>query len=90
MYGAKKSNKAMQEDVYFDDGELVIMAATAASKWADWQVIHTEKGPFGNEMLGDVARWKDTGILSILVQGAPSQPHEPTPLRVLDFRLECQ
>jgi len=72
-------------DLFVQSGDLVIAAATAASKWTDWQVIHTEKGPFVNEMLGDLYRWKRDGILSIMAQDAPAKAHEETPLRILDF-----
>ena len=66
-------------------GKLFIAAATAASQWKDWRVIHSEDGPFFNEMLGDLPRWKATGILSILVQESPAHAHQPTPLRLIDF-----
>ncbi len=70
----------------FNTGEkLAIAVATAATVWSDWRIIHTEDGPFGNEMLGDLARWKETGVLSIMAQGAPAKLRDPTPLRVLDF-----
>jgi hypothetical protein len=72
-------------DLFVQSGDLVIAAATAASKWTDWKVIHTEKGPFVNEMLGDLYRWKRDGILSIMAQDAPARAHEKTPLRILDF-----
>jgi hypothetical protein len=74
--------------IYGRGGDLVVAAATAASKWTDWKVVHREKGPFGNEMLGDAYRWKKEGVLSVLVQGRPAKDHQPTALRVLDFRVE--
>lgn len=88
IFNRKSSAKRMDWDVYFSKGDLVIMAATAKSQWTDWQVIHTEKGPFLNEMLGDVYRWKTSGVLSVMVQESPTNPHEATPLRVLDFTME--
>jgi hypothetical protein len=69
-------------------GNLLIMAASATSHWTDWEVVHTEKGPFGGEMLGDAYRWQTRGILSIMVQGAPRRAHEATPLRILDYSLK--
>ena len=42
-------------------GNLVIMAASAASGWSDWRIVHTEPGPFVNEMLGDTTRWAQEG-----------------------------
>ena len=68
--------------------DLVIQAASAGSKWTDWKVIHIEKGPFVNEMLGDYYRWKNTGVLSVMVQESPNEKHDPTPLRILDFILK--
>jgi hypothetical protein len=68
-------------------GNLVIMGAKASTSWKDWKVIHTEKGPFINEMLGDFYRWKKSHILSIMVLESPKKNYEPTPLRILDFQL---
>ena len=69
------------------DHNCTIAAATASSKWTDWKVIHVENGPFFNDMLGDLYRWKKEGILSVIVQESPKQGGEPTPLRILDFSL---
>lgn len=69
-------------------GSLMIAVATPESKWTDWIIIHTEEGPFLNEMLGDRYRWKSTGILSIIAQEAPREIHQSTPLHVLDFAFE--
>lgn len=68
--------------------DLVIQAASAGTKWTDWKVIHTEKGPFVNEMLGDYYRWKNTGVLSVMVQESPNKKHDSTPLRILDFTFK--
>jgi hypothetical protein len=68
-----------------DQGDLVIAYATGISKWTDWKIVHVEKGPFVNEMLGDVYRWKEDGILSVMVQEMPIEKLKPTPLRILDF-----
>lgn len=88
IFARKATPKKMDWDIYFAEGDLVIMAASAKSQWTDWQVIHTEKGPFLKEMLGDVYRWKASGVLSVMVQDSPTKPHEATPLRVLDFTME--
>lgn len=66
-------------------GDMVIAGATCDTGWTDWQVIHTEPGPFLNEMLIDPNRWAVDGILSTPVQESPSQPCDPTRLRVLEF-----
>jgi hypothetical protein len=68
-------------------GDLVIMGAKASTSWKDWDVMHTEKGPFINEMLGDYYRWKKSGILSVMVLESPKN-YEPTPLRIIDFELK--
>ncbi len=62
--------------------------ATAASKWTDWKVIHTEKGPFCNEMLGDKYRWKSEEVLSVMVQKAPVATGASTPLQIIDFTFK--
>jgi hypothetical protein len=85
VYGQPQASTEMDKGIYFKTGDLVIAAATAESGWHDWQVIHTEVGPFGNEMLGDFYRWKKEGILSVMVQDAPVESSTPTPLRILDF-----
>ncbi|MBN1515126.1 BNR repeat-containing protein [Candidatus Sumerlaeota bacterium] len=78
---------ALDNSLYFRDGDLTIQAATEASGWSDWQVIHVESGPFLNEMLGDYYRFKNDGVLSVMVQNEPSYSGESTPLRILDFQL---
>ncbi len=74
--------------VYQKDGHLEIAAATDRSGYTDWRVVHIEPGPFVNEILGDPYRWKNKGILSLMVQALPVNPEDPTPLRVLDFQIE--
>jgi hypothetical protein len=74
--------------VYGAEAGLHIAAASAASAWTDWKVIHVEKGSFINEMLPDTMRWKEEGVLSLMVQESPAKPHQPTALRVLDYTVE--
>ena len=71
-----------------EEGDLVIAAATSENEWSDWQIIHVEKGPFVNEMLGDPQRWKEEEILSVIVQEMPGKKHQPTPLRIIDFEVK--
>jgi hypothetical protein len=79
---------AWSREIFFLEGKLIIAAATADSRWTDWKIIHTEKGPFFNEMLGDAYRWKRQGVLSVMVQQSPEEVHEPTALRIIDFSLK--
>jgi hypothetical protein len=88
IYGTQHKSSPMEQGIYFSAGDLVIAASTAVSRWNDWKVIHVEKGPFVNEMLGDFYRWKKEGILSIIVQASPKKDHEATPLRILDFSIK--
>ena len=74
--------------IFEKSGKLIIMGATASTSWKDWQVLHTERGRFCNEMLGDFYRWQDSGVLSIMVQDRPVKNHQPTPLRILDFKFQ--
>jgi arylsulfatase A-like enzyme len=88
IYGQPRPGTEMARGIYFKTGDLVIAAASAGSDWSDWQIIHTEDGPFGNEMLGDFYRWKNSGVLSIMVQDAPKDTSAPASLRVLDFSFK--
>lgn len=88
IYGAQESLTNWYDDIFFAGGDLVIAAASAKSNWTDWHVVHAEKGPFINEMLGDYYRWKKEGVLSILVQDSPKKSHDPTPLRIVDFTFQ--
>lgn len=88
IFGVKHDASASIPRGQLAPGVLAIAAATANSQWANWKVIHIEKGPFVNEMLGDLYRWKMDGILSIMVQEAPVNAHDSTPLRILDFSFE--
>jgi hypothetical protein len=72
--------------IYITSGNLVIQAATAASQWTDWQIIHTETGPFLGEALADPYRFLE-GVLSVMMQETPSTIGGSSPLRVLDFQL---
>jgi hypothetical protein len=73
-----------------NSGNLYIAASTSASGWSDWRVVHCEEGPFVNEMLFDPTHWKQDAVLSVMVQEAPARPHQPTPLRILDFTLDIK
>jgi hypothetical protein len=79
----KKNNGYL---IFQKASNLIIMGAHASTSWKDWKMIHTEKGPFGNEIMGDFYRWKKSGILSVMVQEKPKN-FEATPLRIIDFRL---
>ena len=74
--------------IFEKSGKLIIMGATASTSWKDWRVLHTERGGFCNEMLGDFYRWQNSGVLSIMVQDKPVKKHQPTSLRILDFQFQ--
>jgi hypothetical protein len=90
IFGTRRRPTKLADGHLHSAGDLAIAAATAGSGWEDWKVTHVEKGPFVNEMLGDNRRWVKEGVLSIMVQQSPEKPHQPTPLRILDFRFEQQ
>ena len=73
--------------IFQKSGKLLIMGAKASASWNDWELVYTEPGPFVNEMLGDYYRWKDSAVLSIMVQERPKKGHESTALRILDFQF---
>ncbi len=89
IYATRDSAAVLANGRLRRTGDLAIAAATAATQWTDWTVVHREKGPFGNEMLGDPNRWKKEGVLSVMVQQSPKKEHEPTPLRILDFTFQA-
>ena len=84
VYGA--TNRYMIK-FHDEDHNCTIAAASAKSKWTDWNVIHVEKGNFFNDMLGDLYRWKKEGVLSVMVQESPKEDGAPSALRMLDFSL---
>lgn len=85
IFGTRRRDAGLADGHLHVEGDLVIAAATSASKWTDWRIVHRESGPFVNEMLGDLYRWKQDGVLSVMVQESPEKPHQPTALRILDF-----
>ncbi|UCD49449.1 MAG: BNR-4 repeat-containing protein, partial [Phycisphaerales bacterium] len=90
IYGVRRQDATLSDGHLHRLGDLIIAGATAASKWEDWKILHREQGPFVNEMLGDVYRWKQDGVLSIMVQESPSTAHEATPLGILDYSITEQ
>jgi hypothetical protein len=90
IYSSQIRPSAMADGHLLVKGQLVIAAATAQNRWEDWKVIHTEDGPFVNEMLGDPYRWKQEQVLSVMVQESPKEPYDATSLRILDFSFQQQ
>ena len=86
IYQSWPSTSLTNTEIYIPEGNLVIQAATEASQWTDWQIIHVEPGPFLGESLGDPYRFRD-GVLSVAIQDSTTYLGESTPLRVLDFQL---
>ena len=86
IYNRPASLSAMQAGIYFTQGDLVIVGASAAARWQDWKILAEEKGPFQNEMLGDPTRWQGQRILSVVVQETPKTLGAPSPLRVVDYK----
>ena len=88
IYQSHPNPASLGSALNFSDGDLTIQAATAASQWTDWQVVHLETGPFNNEMIGDPYRFKQEEILSVLVRNKPLAGSPTSPLRILDFQLQ--
>lgn len=81
--GAAKNNNQNKRD-------LIIATATAKSKWKNWSITHVVKGAFINDMLGDFYRWKDDGILSIMVQNIPKRKRKYSRLSVIDLTFQSK
>ncbi|MHC4741728.1 MAG: BNR repeat-containing protein [Planctomycetota bacterium] len=88
IFAAKRPAEKLADGHLHRRGDLKIAAASARSQWKDFEIIHTEPGPFVNEMLADPYRWKSQKILSVMTQQSPQKPHDPTPLRILDFTFK--
>ncbi len=75
--------------VYQNKGTLTVQRATHEARYDDWQVVHTDKGPFTGEMLIDPTRLRRDGVLSILAQRDGPASDEPTgsALEVIDVRV---
>jgi hypothetical protein len=87
IYQSRRNVNLTDTGIYFTDGDLTIQAATAATQWTDWQIIHTEPGFFLGEMLGDPYRFKQEEVLSVMVQETPGSIGGYSSLRILDFAL---
>jgi hypothetical protein len=85
IYQSCPDPQALGYDIYFDNGDLTVCAATAVSGWTDWAIVYVEQGPFINEMLGDAQRFAAEGVLSVMVQETPAVSGGATPLRIVDY-----
>ena len=72
------------------DKDLIIAVATAKNSWEDWHIAHAIEGPFMNDMLADIYRWKNEGVLSIMIQNEPKENRNPSELRVVDFEIDIK
>lgn len=59
-------------------------------RWATGTLWNVVEGPFLNDMLGDVYRWKNDGILSVIVQNTPKGIREPRSLKVVDLSFQSE
>jgi hypothetical protein len=65
-----------------------IMAATAASRWTDWQTVFAAPGTHNvSELTIDRSRIALDGVLTIGYQEPPTTPGAPSAYRIPDFRL---
>ncbi len=76
---------ALARGVYVLHGRLVVY--TAAAAWHDWRVLATLPRDVRSEPLFDVALWRATGRLDVLLQDTPATPGQASPLRVLTLAL---
>lgn len=90
IFGGQVTKDRKKEKARSDQRDLIIAVATAKNKWKDWQIAHAVQGPFFNDMLGDIYRWKSEGILSVFTQDTPQKKEEPSALKVLDFSFRWE
>ncbi|WP_428939737.1 BNR-4 repeat-containing protein [Fontivita pretiosa] len=76
-------------NLYFSEGDLVIAAATKATNWTDWKVIHTEPGPFVSEAQADARLMALDGRLSVIMQESPvGSLSQARAIRSLDYSID--
>jgi len=76
-------------NLYFSDGDLVIAAATKATNWTDWKVIHTQTGPFVSEAQADARLMATDGRLSVIMQESPvGSLSQGRAIRSLDYSID--
>lgn len=88
IYGGEADQDRPEKKKGLTKSDLIIAVATAKNKWEDWHIAHVVKGPFFNEMLADIYRWKSEGVLSVMVQDAPKGIHESSALKVIDLSFQ--
>lgn len=75
-------------NLYFTNGDLVIATATKGSNWTDWKINHVESGPFVSEAQADDKLFRDTGVLSVIMQNSPTGTgNTGTTMRTLDYTI---
>ena len=67
---------------------MCIAAASEASQWKDWRIVHEQNEWFVGEPLLDVGRWQSGRVLSVYVQTAPKTPGAASRLRVMEFAVQ--
>lgn len=90
IFGGQANKNRKEEKATSDQRDLIIAVATAKNEWKDWQIAQVVEGPFFNDMLGDVYRWKSEGILSVFVQDTPKGIKKPSALKVIDFSFQFE
>ena len=84
IYAGTTKNKGKNTN----DEDLIVAVATAKNNWQDWHIAYSIKGPFMNDMLGDIYRWKKENILSVMLQDKATAVRKPSPLRVVDLEIQ--
>lgn len=88
IYCGTTNKKIKGRSTAVDGEDLIIAVATAKNNWQDWHIAHSLKGPFMNDMLADMYRWKNEGVLSIMMQDEPTENKKPSALKVVDLSVE--
>lgn len=63
---------------------LVIVKATAKTKWTDWKEVYVSEENYFNEPQLDFSGFREKGLISVLVQDGPGQTAGFSALKVLD------
>jgi hypothetical protein len=66
------------------DGSLKVYAATRATHWTDWTLVHVEPG-YASDAVADRELFRSSGVLSVFQQRPPSSSLEATEIRSVDL-----
>ncbi len=89
VYTVKNAKDPRDKGFHYTRGTLIIATASADKLWRDWKVVYQEEGlSLLGDPLIDNRRMASEGMFSVYVQETPASSGAPSPLRVLEYKVE--